>query len=622
MARASSTSAPSGAGGAGPPPPPRPPTPPKATAASDGGGNNNDAAPPRPRSQRAHPGGGPSSSSSSSLRNPRQLLSAELSVATFNVRGVMDRWRERRPALAAALADLDADVLCLQEVLTGEARQDASLLAPLGGYGPPSPLACRAALANLASGSVGGWAGTAAAAVLRAALAVPPLAAAMAALPAAAEAWRERQCCRGGGGGGKGGLSRRRRGPPEWTRAARDASMAPFFGNSIAVRSSSSKGGRREQQEEEQAPPPAAVSAAASSSWPPLVLPVARQHHNPGAQAQADGDEDDLTTPSAWPRTPGEAVAAAFARCCRSCWGAAGGRLGAADASPSPSPSPSSSTTTSRVWVEGGHEVLVLGGFRAAHRVLVGVRLDENEQGGGGGGGEKKKKKSEGGSAADADADDAARRRAFLWVVNAHLDHADPATRAEQARAILRWIDGSSSSSAQPPSSSSPSPFSSSSSSCRQPIAAVVLAGDFNAPPAEQGVHGALRSAGFVSAHATAHGGREPERTWPTGLRAPLADDEGEPHCADYVYVREEAGRRRKGGGGAGGAAAAAAADQSGGDLRVRVVGARVAADEPWPADPTLRASDHAAVRAVLRVERRWAPPRRHGRAAAAEDGF
>jgi hypothetical protein len=45
---------------------------------------------------------------------------AQLCVVTFNIRGVMDRWPERAPLLAATLADADADVVCFQEVLTGD----------------------------------------------------------------------------------------------------------------------------------------------------------------------------------------------------------------------------------------------------------------------------------------------------------------------------------------------------------------------------------------------------------------------------------------------------------------------------------------------------------------------
>jgi hypothetical protein len=45
---------------------------------------------------------------------------ATLSVATFNLRGVMDRWQERQPLLRQCIDKMDADVLCFQECLTGE----------------------------------------------------------------------------------------------------------------------------------------------------------------------------------------------------------------------------------------------------------------------------------------------------------------------------------------------------------------------------------------------------------------------------------------------------------------------------------------------------------------------
>lgn len=45
---------------------------------------------------------------------------AELSVCTFNIRGIHDRWRERAPVLKQCLKQADADVFCFQEVLTGE----------------------------------------------------------------------------------------------------------------------------------------------------------------------------------------------------------------------------------------------------------------------------------------------------------------------------------------------------------------------------------------------------------------------------------------------------------------------------------------------------------------------
>jgi endonuclease/exonuclease/phosphatase family metal-dependent hydrolase len=48
----------------------------------------------------------------------------QLSVVTFNVRGIMDRWEERAPHAAAALAAVDADVVAFQEVLTGECSSE------------------------------------------------------------------------------------------------------------------------------------------------------------------------------------------------------------------------------------------------------------------------------------------------------------------------------------------------------------------------------------------------------------------------------------------------------------------------------------------------------------------
>jgi hypothetical protein len=44
---------------------------------------------------------------------------AEVSVVTFNIRGIMDRWPERSPLLRRCLKQADADVFCFQEVLTG-----------------------------------------------------------------------------------------------------------------------------------------------------------------------------------------------------------------------------------------------------------------------------------------------------------------------------------------------------------------------------------------------------------------------------------------------------------------------------------------------------------------------
>jgi hypothetical protein len=80
---------------------------------------------------------------------------ATFSVATFNLRGVMDRWQERQPLLRQCLHQMDADVLCFQECLTGEFGQERRLLPPWYHVFP-----CKAALFNLArSGGVLRWCG-------------------------------------------------------------------------------------------------------------------------------------------------------------------------------------------------------------------------------------------------------------------------------------------------------------------------------------------------------------------------------------------------------------------------------------------------------------------------------
>lgn len=63
-------------------------------------------------------------------RRPRHRASTKMdgsraaifSVATYNLRGIMDRWTERKPVLKECLKEMDADVLCFQECLTGTLR--------------------------------------------------------------------------------------------------------------------------------------------------------------------------------------------------------------------------------------------------------------------------------------------------------------------------------------------------------------------------------------------------------------------------------------------------------------------------------------------------------------------
>lgn len=107
--------------------------------------------------------------------------------------------------------------------------------------------------------------------------------------------------------------------------------------------------------------------------------------------------------------------------------------------------------------------------------------------------------------------------------------------------------------------------------------AATFIAGDLNAPPGEA-AHAAFASAGYLSASKAANGA-EPPVTWPSGLVAPLMD-RGEPHCADYVYVKASPG------------------------YAVRVAAAALAGDAPAAADATLFPSDHYALAATVAVWR------------------
>jgi endonuclease/exonuclease/phosphatase family metal-dependent hydrolase len=55
----------------------------------------------------------------------------KLRIATFNIRNTNDRYAERGPLLARAFAELDADLIGLQEVDYAEPRQDDFLAAQL-----------------------------------------------------------------------------------------------------------------------------------------------------------------------------------------------------------------------------------------------------------------------------------------------------------------------------------------------------------------------------------------------------------------------------------------------------------------------------------------------------------
>jgi endonuclease/exonuclease/phosphatase family metal-dependent hydrolase len=136
-----------------------------------------------------------------------------------------------------------------------------------------------------------------------------------------------------------------------------------------------------------------------------------------------------------------------------------------------------------------------------------------------------------------------------------HLHHVRGAmaTRLDQVERLLPWLDGS------------------------PDHDALIVVGDFNADPREL-AYARMLEAGFRSAYAAANGA-EPAATWPSGLRAPAMDTDGEPDCLDYVWVRGA----------------------------VEVEDARLVFDRPAAEDPTLYPSDHFGVAAHLRIGSRRA---------------
>jgi endonuclease/exonuclease/phosphatase family metal-dependent hydrolase len=139
-------------------------------------------------------------------------------------------------------------------------------------------------------------------------------------------------------------------------------------------------------------------------------------------------------------------------------------------------------------------------------------------------------------------------RLAFA-VTHLHHEVPDAAIRAEQAAALIGWLDGLAADSD-----------------------ATIVVGDFNADPAEP-AYGRMAAGGFRSAYAEANGA-EPDVTWPSGLQGPAIDDDGDPGCLDYIWVRGA----------------------------VRVVSARLAFDRPAVDDPGLYPSDHFGVAAQVEI--------------------
>ena len=135
-----------------------------------------------------------------------------------------------------------------------------------------------------------------------------------------------------------------------------------------------------------------------------------------------------------------------------------------------------------------------------------------------------------------------------LDFVVTHLHHlpADTAVREEQAIQITEWL--------------------------RPDAVPLVVVGDFNAEPTEV-TYEVMRDAGFRSAHVEANGA-EPPVTWPSGIQAQGIDEDGDPGCLDYIWVRGA----------------------------ITVDSCRLAFDRPAVDDPTLYPSDHLGLSARIRL--------------------
>jgi endonuclease/exonuclease/phosphatase family metal-dependent hydrolase len=137
---------------------------------------------------------------------------------------------------------------------------------------------------------------------------------------------------------------------------------------------------------------------------------------------------------------------------------------------------------------------------------------------------------------------------AQLDYVVTHLHHltADEAAREEQAQALTGWL-----------------------AAVEGPL---VVVGDFNAEPTES-TYQVMLDAGFRSSHVEANGA-EPPVTWPSGIEAPGKDDDGDPGCLDYIWVRGP----------------------------IAVDACTVEFNRPAVDDPTLYPSDHFGLSARIRV--------------------
>jgi endonuclease/exonuclease/phosphatase family metal-dependent hydrolase len=139
---------------------------------------------------------------------------------------------------------------------------------------------------------------------------------------------------------------------------------------------------------------------------------------------------------------------------------------------------------------------------------------------------------------------------ATVVVAATHLHHvpADERARDEQTSLLLDWLAAAPGGDGQ------------------------IVMGDFNAEPTEP-TYARMTAAGYRSAFLEANG-REPDVTWPSGLEAPAKDDDGDPGCLDYIWLRGA----------------------------VTVESCRLAFDRPAVGDPGLYPSDHLGLSARLTV--------------------
>lgn len=136
--------------------------------------------------------------------------------------------------------------------------------------------------------------------------------------------------------------------------------------------------------------------------------------------------------------------------------------------------------------------------------------------------------------------------RLTFAVTHLHHEVPDAEIREEQARALSAWLADET-----------------------DPL---VVVGDFNADPSEP-AYRVMGEAGFRSAHVEANGS-EPPVTWPSGIRAPGMDVDGDPSCLDYIWLRGP----------------------------LEATSCRLVFDRPAADDPTLYPSDHFGLSARVRL--------------------